>query len=193
MVDKGKSWWQHAPPKTLEQWVTLVKHVVEIVAIFVAATWTYTTFIRTEEPAHGRNFIVDQQMEWSDSPEASVCYGILDITLQNVSKSEVRIDKVIQRAWILPLPSFTQRVAFIDPEKLSQAPADDSVSYTSGSFVQDYPPSAKVRNDLVWTMRRGPGIALFRVDFFADSTEMEPTDWMYDWDEVCGGEPRTKD
>lgn len=176
-----------APSAAVERWLTLSKQVIEIVALCVGGWWAYAKFIRTEAPAQQRNFVSEQRMEWADSPQPSVCYAMLGITLQNVSRSEVHISKVMQRAWLLPLPRFDRPIAYVDPDSLAKARPADSVSYTSGSFIQDYPPLAKVQYDLVWTLRRTPGIALFRIDLFADSTDAEPTDWVYDWDEICGG------
>jgi hypothetical protein len=181
-------WWRfRPPPDSLDKWINLGKHIVEIVAVFVAGWWTYTRFIQTEEPAQRKNFVTEQQMQWAASPSPMACYGILSLAFQNVSKAEVKIAKVVQRAWLLPLPAFAGQIEYVDPEVLDDAIPADSSSYTDGPFVQEYPPQAKVRYDLVWTMRRAPGIALFRIDLFADSTDSEPTEWAYDWDEICGG------
>jgi hypothetical protein len=172
--------------------VTLSKQLIEVGAIFVGGCWTYTKFIRTEAPAEQQNFIFEQQMKWVGSPQTSACYAILGIDLQNISKSEVHIEKATQRAWLLPLPNFDQRIAFVDPDQLIKSPPTESLTYTDGAFIQNYAPLAKVHYDLVWTLRRAPGLALFRVDLFTDSSDTEPTDWVYDWDEICGGGDASK-
>jgi hypothetical protein len=174
------------PSPVLERWVSVIKQGVEVLAILVAGWWAYTRFIQTEVPAQRRNFVTEQKIEWAASPHPSACYAILSVSFQNISKAEVRIEKVIQRAWLLPLPSLDDPIAYVDPEQLDNAPATDSISYADGPFVQDYPPQARAFYDLVWTIRRTPGIALFRVDLFVDSADREPTDWIYEWDEICG-------
>ena len=143
-------------------------------------------FIETEAPAQKQNFATDQKMEWTGSPSDSACYGLLNVTFQNISRADVKIERVVRRAWLVPLPSYDPPISYIDPDRLTAGPASDSISYTTGPFVQSYPPEARVRYDLVWTLRRHPGIALFRIDLFADSTDKEPIDWVYDWDEICG-------
>jgi hypothetical protein len=172
--------------------VSVGAHVAQVGALIVGGWWAYTRFIQTEAPAQKQNFITDQEMKWADAPIRSACYGILSVTFQNISRTEVPIQRVVRRAWVLPLPSFDESIAYIDPEQLSSAPASDSASYTEGPFVQRYPPQGKVRYDLIWTIRRTSGLALFRVDVYADSSDTQPTDWIYDWDEVCGESGPTK-
>jgi len=189
MTSPERKGWRISPPSAgLGKWVSLANQLVQILALIVGGVWAYTRFIRTEEPAQRQNFTTEQEMKWADAPGPSACYAILGVTFQNISRSEVPIEKVIRRAWVLPLPSFDGPMAYIDPERLANVPATDSTSYTDGPFVQTYPPQAKVREELVWMLRRAPGLAVFRIDLFADSTDTEPTDWIYDWDEVCGGE-----
>lgn len=181
-------WRWGPPPVAIERWASVANQVVQIGALIIAGIWAYSRFIRTEEPAQRQNFATDQEIKWADAPTESACYAILGVTFQNISRSEVPIEKVVRRAWVLPLPSFDKSIAYIDPERMANVPAADSGSYTDGPFVQTYPPQARVRQELVWMLRRSAGLALFRIDLYADSTDAEPTDWIYDWDEVCGGE-----
>ncbi|HEV7594126.1 MAG TPA: hypothetical protein VGO33_03935 [Gemmatimonadaceae bacterium] len=174
------------PSTTLREWVSLILQLAQIVAIAVGGWWAYSKFIQTEAPAQKQNFSTDQKMEWLPSPNDSACYGILSVTFENISRSDVTIRKVVQRAWLLPLPPYDRAISYINPDSLAVGPASDSISYTTGPFVQEYPPEARVRYDLAWTLRRKPGIALFRVDLFANATDKEPIDWVYDWDEICG-------
>lgn len=187
MTSRERKWWRIRPPSgTFEKWVSLVNQLVQIVVLSAGGIWAYTRFVR-EEPAQRQNFTTDQEVKWSDGPAPSACYAMLGVSFQNISRSEVPIQRVMRRAWVLPLPSFDGPIAYIDPERLANVPATDSMSYTDGPFVQTYPPQARVREELVWMLRRAPGLAVFRIDLFADSTDAEPIDWIYDWDEVCGG------
>lgn len=191
MTSPAKKWWHIGPSSAgFEKYVSLANHLIQIGAVIVGGIWAYTRFIRTEEPAQRQNFTTDQEMKWADAPSPSACYAILGVSFQNISRSEVPIEKVVRRAWVLPLPSFVDTIAYIDPERLAKMPATDSASYTEGPFVQTYPPQAKVRQELVWIMQRSAGLAVLRIDLFADSADTEPTDWIYDWDEICGGEDR---
>lgn len=182
-------WGSVKPPSSiLERWVALLVQIAQILALIIGGWWAYSRFIQTEEPAQRQNFAMEQKMEWTATPVDSTCYGTLTVHIENISRAEVSIRKAIRRAWLLPLPDFSKQIAYVDPETLENTPPVDSASYTEGPFIQDYAPGAKVQYDLVWTLQRSPGIALFRIDLFQDVNDVEPIDWIYDWDEICGGQ-----
>ena len=113
----------------------------------------------------------------------------MQLAFHNMSKSNIVVKKVERRAWILPQPSMPDTAQFIDFGELSRGALVDSEIYVRGPFVQDFAPDADASYDLVWLVKRREGLAIFRVDLFAEVADTEPLDFAYIWDNVCGIAP----
>src|SRR5687768_9824386 len=132
-------------PDRLSRWerrVAVTKNLVEILAILVAGCWAYKRFIETEAPAQKRNFVTAQDIAW-EVAEDGTCYAIVDVTFENISRGEIEIQKAVRRAWLVQVPPFSAPISYVDPDTLANATPIDSMAYTSGPFVQRYPPGAR--------------------------------------------------
>jgi len=174
-------------PMKLRHQIAGVNQIVQIAAIVLAGLWAFYHFRVTEAPTHAQNFATEPAIEWQDATDTSHCYAVFTARFDNLSRSRVRIEKVRRRFWIVPQPRTAQNAAFVNMAEPSSEPVD-SLTYTHGPFVQEFPPDAKVSYDLTWLVKRQAGVAVFRVDLFARQADTLPVEWTYAWDDVCEGE-----
>lgn len=164
----------------------LVKTWVEVIAIIAGAAWAFVHFRVTEAPAQERNLVTTQRIDW-ERADSSSCFAVVSASFENLSRGNVKIRKARWRVWLLPEAPLEDEIAFLDPDRWAASNATASSTYYSGPFVQAFPPQAKAEYDLTWRVKHRSGFALFRIDLFPDSTDSEPSDWLYAWDTVCNG------
>jgi len=178
------------PEKTkFERTVDVIRSLVEILAICIGGYWTYTTFIRTEEPGLRHNLRMDSVLSWDEIGMGSPCLANLSLDLENKSKSVLVVSKVRRRAWFVPRPERFKGIAYFDPLLIQLGDPDDDETYTDGPFVQTYAPGASAHYSLTWFVENKPDTySLFRFEVFENEHDEEPSDFHYDWGSTCGSD-----
>jgi hypothetical protein len=176
--------------------VKLIKPAVEVVAILVAGWWTYSRFIKIDEPALKENFGFESTLAWHPSKDASSCVAEDHFKITNQSKSPVDVRRVLRRAWYVERP-VTERgagITYFDPmeQALTTKPADEHWYGKNGPFVQTYPPGASSDYSFEWSVENRPNTyVLVRLDLYADSEAKELLDLRYDWGPPCDNQSQS--
>lgn len=171
-----------------ERFIDVAKALFEIAAIVVGGYWTYTKFIRVEEPALEHNFQIAATLRWDKLEAKSPCLAVLAIDVTNESKSASAVSKVVRRAWFVPRPKDLQGIKFFDPHENPDrlGPPDENKEYFEGALVQMYPPGASVHQTFTWFVENRPDTyTLFEIAFYEKTNDSEPSDSKYAWDTTC--------
>jgi hypothetical protein len=169
-----------------ERMLAITKDVVQILAIVAAGTFAFFKFVIFDEPSLKKNISVSGELGWLKRP--GYCLGELNIEVKNISKSNVEVQEVRGRAWLIDEPSVDQKViSYYDiRSKADEKNAIEPFTIDDGPLVQSYAPGQSSRHTFEWIVKRQANKnVLFLIEAFGpDKTRL--LDHQYQWDLVCG-------
>lgn len=176
----------------------VAKNLVQIIAILVAAIWTYLVFVRTEGPLLEARASAHSDLVWYPSSAYDACIAQLYVTFENIGKAAFRIDRVQLRAW-----SFDRRLRrdealhYVDLTEIQKVEPLFSKDYGVGPFAKRYPPGESFRHTFEWVVRREEAAELyFRIDFFepdSSSSSWHTGSWSPFCQSTTGGDESDRD
>jgi hypothetical protein len=178
------------PPEAMEKWVALIKSIVEIAAVLIAAWWAYSRYFAGEAPSLEGRASMDSTLDWTeiDDTRCTVTFGV---TIKNIGKSSFDVNRAILSVWLVTAPAAERGVVRIKPDDLMKNPPKIREVIRSRPFVDHYPPGVERHDDLVFTVprdRHGPSqIAVFKLEPIAQDTNTRKPVPMYqfNWGANC--------
>jgi hypothetical protein len=178
---------------------------VQVVALVVAAYWTYTTFNLGEAPALKPNALVLGTLTSEDIEGGAGCYVEFQVSVENIGKTAFDVRKVWLRAWRteIPKPALNESdkvphdaLQYVDIDGLQNStPIVDKV-IDKGNLVAHYLPQNETGQTFTWTLNRAPSqfLYLFRADaVIGDDSLDAPHNYGPQWrDDLCVLRPQPK-
>jgi hypothetical protein len=122
---------------------------IQVVALGVAAYWTYTRFLRFESPSLETRADIDVSLDSWAAPVPRTCYITMNVGIQNSGLASFEVGKVRVRAWRSDLPQpGTDVPTFMDVDKIEEStPIVDFSPYTHALHTH-YSSSRSVRQTI---------------------------------------------
>jgi hypothetical protein len=184
----------HGRPKTeFERRLGMLSTMVQILAIVLAGIVAVIKFDIFDRPTLLSNFNVSGHVEWDSRPGS--CLANVDVDVTNMSKSNVAVNMVRGRAWLVDEPTGDQAITYFDISSVANKSAAlpsgyvaaKPFSYEKGPLVQEYRPGQPANHTFEWYIQRKKNTyALFAIDIFEGPGETNPLGHAYTWDLVCG-------
>lgn len=170
----------------------VAKNAAQIVAIVVAAFWTWLVFIRTEGPLLEARAAADSDLVWrTTSPDT--CIAMCAVRLENIGKASFTIDRVEVKVWSFSrVHGDAEALHYVDLAEIQEGEPLFAREFEAGPFAQRYSPGEGFRHVFEWVVRKGDLQELFcRVDFFEDDETV--ASWHTgSWSPVCGWDDRDR-
>jgi len=161
---------------------------IQVVALGVAAYWTYTRFLRLESPSLETRADIDVNLDSWEAPIPHTCYITMNVGIQNSGLASFEVGKVRVRAWHgdLPKPG-TDIPTFMDVDKIEESTPIVDFSPYSHALQTHYSSSQNVRQTIVWTLgSQRRQIYVFRAD--VEDRRGKPLGYASRWkDDICNG------
>jgi hypothetical protein len=165
-------------------WETWIK----MAAIVIGGGFALVKFGLLDLPPLKRTFSMDGGLEWLQNEGGpSSCIADVSLTVTNISKSTIKIDRVRTAAWLLDAPQRnSQAITHFDITRNEPSQGVDAAEYTNDDpLVQIYTPGQSSHHDFTWVVQRQKDkYGVFKIELF-ESGGKEPKDWYYAWGLVC--------
>lgn len=169
----------------------VAKNAAQIVAIAVAAIWTWLVFIRTEGPLLEARAAAGSDIVWQTTSAPDTCIAAFAVQLENIGKASFTIDRVEVKVWSFSrVPGEAEGLHFVDLTEIQESEPLFAREFETGPFTQRYSPGESFRHAFEWVVRKGDLQELFfRIDFFEDDATV--ASWHTgSWSPACGWNDR---
>lgn len=173
--------------------VDVVKTILEIVAICVAAWWAYTRFIQEDSPSLVPRADIQGNLNWHAN-SSNDCEAYYEIDFQNIGKVPIEIGKVRVSAWALSdtdTAATANQVKLLEPLRMRSMPP--LLEHETERIRGVYAPSEKSKNGFSFLVPRSLNKrVLFKVDLWRqeDVQRNDPNWYSYHWSWPCGEFPK---
>jgi hypothetical protein len=152
--------WMWANTDSITKWI-------QILALAVAAYWTYTRFLSGEKPSlETRVNISTSLKDEKPGPAPGTCYVYLDVQLQNQGTVSFDATGARIRAWrsSLPLPPAPRTIQYLNPKDFERG--QQLIDNSDPDLLKmHFSPGESAGRTYTWVFRAQPrGIYLFKVD-----------------------------
>lgn len=187
--------------ESMKDWSEALKNCVEIIAIIIAAWWTYHLFIQKDAPGLEARGSATGQISWYQ-PKSGLPGEVeveIGVALENKGTTSFDISRIHVRAWEFDIGPHEGGFIYFDPEKIQQnAPFfDHTYSLNAASalpFPAHYPPGYSFNNSFTWLMKPDcKKWIYFAAEFYERGKEDAPTWATYSWDGECHDEQLFKE
>lgn len=123
---------------------------------------------------------------WLKRPD--YCVAALNIEVKNISRSNVEVQEIRGRAWLVDEPSADQKgIGYYDIRSVVNGKDPEAtITYDDGPLVQPYSPSQSSHHTFEWIVKpQAKKNVLFLIEAFG-SDKTSSLDHQYQWDLVCG-------
>lgn len=163
---------------------------IQVLALCIAAWWTFNNYSVAEKPSLEPNLRVDA---WFSKPlpgwEPDTCRVAYNLKVKNEGKVSFNVVKIRFRAWQLPIPKgdTKKQATFVDAESFSEGTPFLDQTIGHANLIKHYVPGESLDQGFTWILRRqAPGITSFVVDITAKSGKRETTRPGRHWaDDLC--------
>jgi hypothetical protein len=171
--------WIWANTEPLTKWI-------QVLALSVAAYWTYTRFLVGEKPSLETRLDITSNLRWEDrGPRPETCYVFFDVEVKNEGRVSFDVERPHIRAWRSDPPKPVADVAqYIDMEEFENG---SKVIDNSDSRLLNmhFAPGERAWRTFSWVFRaQPPGVYLFRIDMDAlhdrEVTHVNARSWGQD-------------
>ena len=173
--------------------VEVVKTVVEIIAIFVAAWWAYTRFIQEDTPSLVTRGDIQGTMNWYQN-STNDCEAAYQIEFQNIGKVPIDVSRVRVSAWHLTEgddAAQANQVTLLEP--LAMRSPTPIFEKDTDRIRGTYAPGERTKNVFSFLVSRSlEKRILFKVDVWRaeDNQQGNPYWYSYHWSWPCGEYPK---
>jgi hypothetical protein len=155
--------WTWANTDFLTKWI-------QVVALTVAAYWTYTRFLVGEKPSLETRVDITSNLKWENrGPKSGTCYVFFDVQLKNIGISSFAVRGARIRAWRSELPILGNGLAqFLDVDELEHG--QNVIDRSNLRLLDmDFAPGERAGRTFSLIFReQPPAIYLFRIDMDAE-------------------------
>jgi len=139
---------------------------LQVVALCVAGYWTFKTFDLGEAPSLKPTASVAGELHWESIGKTENCFMSFHVSIKNIGKTALDVDRVHVRAWHSNFPSPNpSSPSFFDVDALQESAPQIDQAFSSGNLVQHYLPQVSSGETFTWAIGpQEPGIYLFRAD-----------------------------
>ncbi len=169
-----------------ERKLAIAKDIVQILAIVAAGIFAFFKFVVFDEPSLKKNISVSGDLGWLKRPD--YCVAALNIEVKNISRSNVEVQEIRGRAWLVDEPSADQKgIGYYDIRSVVNGKDPEAtITYDDGPLVQPYSPSQSSHHTFEWIVKpQAKKNVLFLIEAFG-SDKTSSLDHQYQWDLVCG-------
>jgi hypothetical protein len=153
--------WIWSNTDTLKKWI-------EILALIVAAYWTYNKFIRIDEPALERRPWVngDLAVKLHTNATPQYCEVTYTVTLKNQGLTSFDVAAIHVRAWRNELPKPTLHPTFLDMKGLEKGDRFINETPRTSTLLRHFEPQRETWQTFTWILdaKQEPGLYMFGVD-----------------------------
>jgi hypothetical protein len=202
-LDVSKPTGEGQQPSKIHAWVDTINKLVQIVAVLVAAIWTWSVFSRTNAPGLEPKLNVRSELSWSDTDDKDVCTAAFHMGAKNDGQRAIEIETISVAAQIVDLNTLPK-----PPESGEPLPIDLKFIREHGheldvgdaeplptDLVDHYAPGVQDDSEATFRFRRSPNrLILFRADLTGrESRVLLPltrlkslSDYTWQSDQLCG-------
>src|SRR6266576_5338431 len=150
---------------------------IQVIAVCVAAWWTFTNYSVADKPSLEPNLRVDSEHRTYPGWEGDTCQAVYSITVKNEGKVSFDVDSIHFRAWTNQLPvAKPDEATFVDAERYTQGKQIIDQSVQKAYLVRHYAPGQQLHQTFTWIFRTQPaGLTNFIVDVNAHSGDKVQT------------------
>jgi hypothetical protein len=163
---------------------------IQVIALCVAAWWTFTNYSVADKPSLEPNISVDAGFFIDDSGwEPDTCMVKYTVTVGNEGKVSFDVSEIHFRAWHLDTPKAkAQEATFVNSEDFNRGEqiVDLPIS-ASRLLLKHYAPGQRSHQDFTWILRRqNRGITNFTVEVGALSGKRHAIGYGQSWSkDIC--------
>ncbi len=95
--------------ETYKDILTLIKNLVEVIAIIVAGIWAYSKYIETDKPLFEPRASSKSDFEWYQIPQSESCLARFGVTIKNIGRHPFKMNQATIRAWLIEWPDPDQK------------------------------------------------------------------------------------
>ncbi|WP_126454405.1 hypothetical protein [Sulfuriflexus mobilis] len=174
----------------LARYTDIAKNLAQILALIVAAVWTYLLFIRTEVPSLEFRANTSSSLEWHDL-DSNRCIASFRVDHENTGRSSYDVAAYRWRVWEYAAPDSGKKIDYIDLQAIQdQAPLMERVvpdeERKAGPFITHYPPGTAFGHNFEWVVEKQPHRFLFfRLDLAVDGIKNKESWHTGSWGVAC--------
>ena len=189
-------------PTGVHLWVDTINKMVQILAVFVAAWWTYSLFSRTSAPGLESKLSMRSELHWHDTASKDVCTAMFHVWAKNDGLRSFDLDRAAVTAQLLDLktvPKPAEGVAVpVNPKFVQEHGSDiklDDIEPIPSDLLGHYAPGAQNDSEVTFRFQRLPGhFIVFKLDLGGRESKvllpfatLQPVS-NYTWasDQLCG-------
>jgi hypothetical protein len=189
-------------PTGIHLWADTGNKIVQILAVFVAAWWTYSLFSRTSAPGLESKLSMRSELHGRDTSRKDVCTATFHVWAKNDGLRSFDLDRVAVTAQILDLktvPKPAEGAAVpINPKFVREHGRDitlDDIEPIPSDLLGHYAPAAQNDSEVTFRFQRLPDhFIVFKLDLGGRESKvllplatLQPVS-NYTWasDQLCG-------
>jgi hypothetical protein len=165
----------------------LIKTLLEIIAIFVGASWVLLMFWVKDCPNLERKVNSGVDIQWHRTGDR--CEADVIVSIENNGGRPIDISAVTLQGWWFPTPAATTTAAYFDQATVEKSEHELSeptrTSNTLSLLVAHYPINAAIHQTFEWSFTADPSKSVyFRADVTSPQLKNIPP--ATTWDRICG-------
>jgi hypothetical protein len=153
--------WIWSNTDTLKKWV-------EILALIVAAYWTYNKFIRIDEPSLERRPSINGELAAKLHTNATpqYCEVTYIVTVKNLGLTSFDVGGIHIHAWRNELPKPAPDPTFLDMKGLEKGHQFIDLTPRTSTLLRHFEPQRETWQSFTWILdaKQEPGLYMFGVD-----------------------------
>jgi hypothetical protein len=165
----------------------------QVIALGVAAYWTYTRFLTGEAPSLEPRLAVDASYDTSRGPIKGTCHVQARITVSNAGKTSFDVEKVHLQVFRSALPKATAAIKTPLDEHTFEQGDPFEIDLALPLLLQHYAPGQQSDQTVSWIIEKHPSqVYLFKIKVDAsDNYGHRPSATARHWEwGICAGEIR---
>ena len=175
--------------ESIHTWTEVLSHIAQVLALVIAAFWTYKTFLESEQPSLQPKPDVSSDLSWENTPDGKFCDADFVVEFRNDGKQSLEAKNVQFQVWIVPNPEPKgDHPLLLDPEVLKTQGISIGDSRQSGALIGHFPPGVSHRDTFSWRFKRSDAdkFAVFQVTVEVQSSDGSFSNYAGNWEPVCG-------
>jgi hypothetical protein len=164
--------WIWSNTDTLKKWV-------EILALIVAAYWTYNRFIRVEAPSLERRPRIygELSVNLHSNATPTYCEVTYIVTIKNQGLTSFDVEAIHIQAWRNELPKPAPNGTFLDMKELEKGYRFINLTPQTSTLLRHFEPQGETWQSFTWILdaKQEPGLYMFGVDAEDERKQSLPT------------------
>lgn len=173
--------------KPLDIYLSRLKIIVEIFAIFAAGYWAFTRFGIEEKPSLAPRFDVRSSLEWYAISDEK-CRVQYSLVFRNIGKTSITIGPPTGSVWISDDWTREDRIKYLDEQFIKDNGKRELTIDRFHNLATHYPPGTDDNININFELANDPKkIVLFEILFPVLKGYKSEKKWDdYQWDRICG-------